>query len=136
VLEDPAGGSTPCIASSAFRNASPPAARLPIRAPHIYYLPELYCAYFGPLLLSLHRVAAGGPAGDRPRRRVRIHPRPGARLRAGRVDHGRDETRSYAALALIALGHLGADVKTFTPALHCIVSSLGGRRQAWTIQRL
>jgi hypothetical protein len=30
-----------------------------------------------------------------------------------------------AALALIALGHLGADVKTFTPALQCIVSSLG-----------
>jgi len=30
-----------------------------------------------------------------------------------------------AALALIALGHLGADVATFTPALHCIVSHLG-----------
>jgi hypothetical protein len=30
-----------------------------------------------------------------------------------------------AALALIALGHLGADVSTFTPALHCIVSHLG-----------
>ena len=30
-----------------------------------------------------------------------------------------------AALALIALGHLGADVATFTPALHCIVSQLG-----------
>jgi hypothetical protein len=30
-----------------------------------------------------------------------------------------------AALALIALGHLGADTKTFVPALHCIVNSLG-----------
>jgi hypothetical protein len=35
-----------------------------------------------------------------------------------------------AALALIALGHLGADVATFTPALHCIIAHLGegGRR--------
>jgi hypothetical protein len=35
-----------------------------------------------------------------------------------------------AALALIALGHLGADSASFTPALHCIVSHLGegGRR--------
>ena len=35
-----------------------------------------------------------------------------------------------AALALIALGHLGAERATFTPALHCIVSHLGegGRR--------
>ena len=30
-----------------------------------------------------------------------------------------------AALALIALGHLGADPATFTPALHCIVGHLG-----------
>ena len=35
-----------------------------------------------------------------------------------------------AALALIALGHLGAEPDSFTPALHCIVSHLGegGRR--------
>ena len=30
-----------------------------------------------------------------------------------------------AALALMALAHLGADVKTFAPALHVIVASLG-----------
>ena len=30
-----------------------------------------------------------------------------------------------AALALIALGHLGADSATFTPALHCIIASFG-----------
>ena len=36
-----------------------------------------------------------------------------------------------AALALIALGHLGAEAKSFTPALHCIVSHLGeGGRHA------
>ena len=35
-----------------------------------------------------------------------------------------------AALALIALGHLGADTAAFTPALHCIVTHLGeGGRQ-------
>ena len=35
-----------------------------------------------------------------------------------------------AALALIALGHLGAEPASFTPALHCIVGHLGegGRR--------
>jgi hypothetical protein len=35
-----------------------------------------------------------------------------------------------AALALIALGHLGAEAASFTPALNCIVSQLGegGRR--------
>jgi hypothetical protein len=35
-----------------------------------------------------------------------------------------------AALALIALGHLGADPRTFAPALNVIVASLGegGRR--------
>ena len=30
-----------------------------------------------------------------------------------------------AALALMALAHLGAEVSTFAPALHCIVSHLG-----------
>jgi len=30
-----------------------------------------------------------------------------------------------AALALIALGHLGAEPASFVPALHCIVSQLG-----------
>ena len=30
-----------------------------------------------------------------------------------------------AALALMALAHLGADVSAFTPALHCIVTHLG-----------
>jgi hypothetical protein len=35
-----------------------------------------------------------------------------------------------AALALITLGHLGADAATFTPALACIIGHLGegGRR--------
>ena len=58
---------------------------------HIYYLPELYSRLFRPLLRRVHRAAAGGAAGDRSRRRVRLHPRPGAGLCAGRTDHPRDE---------------------------------------------
>ena len=38
---------------------------------------------FRPLLCRLHRAAAGRASGDRPRRRVRFHPRPGAGLCAG-----------------------------------------------------
>ena len=41
-----------------------------------------------------------------------------------------------AALALMALAHLGADVATFTPALHCIVSPSRRRRPAWAVQGL
>ena len=42
-----------------------------------------------------------------------------------------------AALALIALGHLGADVATYTPALHCIIAHLGegGRHGPFQIGR-
>ena len=41
-----------------------------------------------------------------------------------------------AALALMALAHLGADVSTFAPALHCIVASLGEGGTAWAVQGL
>jgi hypothetical protein len=91
---------------------------------HIYYLPELYCAYFG-------RCYAAFMALPPPARRA-IDP-------DGAFDFIRAKVLAYvqgelivgemnafdAALALIALGHLGADVKTFTPALHCIVHHLG-----------
>ena len=46
---------------------------------------------FRPLLCRLHRAAGGGARGDRPRRRVRFHPRPGAGLCADRADRLRDE---------------------------------------------
>ena len=80
---------------------------------------------FRPLLRRLHGVAAGGASGDRSRRRVRIDPR--ARVLAYVQDEliGREMNVFDAALALIALGHLGADVATFAPALHCIVRQLG-----------
>src|ERR1700716_443843 len=96
---------------------------------HIYYLPELYCAYFGRCYAAFTALP---PAAQRA-----IDP-------DGAFDFIRGKVLAYvqteliagemnvfdAALALIALGHLGADSASFTPALHCIVSHLGegGRR--------
>jgi hypothetical protein len=96
---------------------------------HIYYLPELYCAYFGrcyaafmALPADARRPIDGDGAFDFIRTRV--------------LDYVRDDLIAHemnvfdAALALIALGHLGADAAAFTPALHCIVRHFGegGRR--------
>jgi hypothetical protein len=96
---------------------------------HIYYLPELYSAYFGRcyatfLSLPLAAQAAIDPDGtfDVIRGRVLAYVQ-GEMLVA--------EMNVFdAALALIALGHLGADPKTFAPALNCIITHLGegGRR--------
>jgi hypothetical protein len=91
---------------------------------HIYYLPELYCAYFGRCYAAFMALP--------PDARQAIDP-------DGAFGFIRERVLAYvretlianemnvfdAALALIALGHLGADVSTFTPALHCIVSHLG-----------
>jgi hypothetical protein len=91
---------------------------------HIYYLPELYCAYFGRCYAAF---VALPPAAQRA-----IDP-------DGAFDFIRTKVLAYvqteliagemnafdAALALIALGHLGAEPATFTPALHCIVRGRG-----------
>ena len=91
---------------------------------HIYYLPELYCAYFG-------RCYAAFLALPLPARRA-IDP-------DGALDLIRIKVLGYvvgeliavemnvfdAALALIALGHLGAEPSTFVPALRCIVEHVG-----------
>jgi hypothetical protein len=91
---------------------------------HIYYLPELYCAYFGrcyAAFLALPDAArqAIDPDGAFAyiRGQVLIYVQDG--LIAAEMN------TFDAALALIALGHLGADAKAFAPALHCIVSHLG-----------
>jgi hypothetical protein len=96
---------------------------------HIYYLPELYCAYFGRAYAAFIALPAAAQAAVDP---------------DGAFDFIRGKVLAYvqgdliagemnafdAALALIALGHLGADPATFTPALHCILgqSGEGGRR--------
>jgi hypothetical protein len=91
---------------------------------HIYYLPELYCAYFGrcyAAFLALPLTAQGavdpGGAFDFIRGRVLAY------VQTELI--GREMNAFDAALALIALGHLGADVATFTPALHCIIAQTG-----------
>ena len=96
---------------------------------HIYYLPELYCAYFGRCYAAFIALP--------PATQQAIDPE-------GAFDFIRGRVLAYvqgelivaemnafdAALALIALGHLGAEPATFAPALHCIVASFGegGRR--------
>ena len=64
---------------------------------------------FRPLLRGLHRAAGGGAAGDRSRRQFRVHPRP----RCWPMSQGEliaHEMNAFdAALALMALAHLGAD---------------------------
>jgi hypothetical protein len=91
---------------------------------HIYYLPELYCAYFGRCYAAFMTLPAAA--------RLAIDP-------DGAFDSIRTRVLAYvqgelivtemnvfdAALALIALGHLGADVASFAPALNCIVAHLG-----------
>jgi hypothetical protein len=102
------------VASGAFTNPRS----------HIYYLPELYCAYFGrcyAAFVALPPAAqkAIDPNGAYEFIRARVLAYVQTELIAGEMN------AFDAALALIALCHLGADAKTFVPALHCIVSSLG-----------
>jgi hypothetical protein len=91
---------------------------------HIYYLPELYCAYFGRcysafIALPIAAREAIDPDGAF------------ALIRARVLAHVQDELIASemnvfdAALALIALGYLGAEPKTFAPALQCIVGHVG-----------
>jgi hypothetical protein len=91
---------------------------------HIYYLPELYCAYFGRCYAAF--IALPGAAQQA------IDPDGAFDFIRGRVlAYVQDELIACemnafdAALALIALGHLRADISTFTPALHCILDATG-----------
>jgi hypothetical protein len=96
---------------------------------HIYYLPELYCAYFGRCYAAFIALPPAAQRAIDPddtfgfiRRKVLDY--------VENVLIAAEMNVFDAALALIALGHLGAAPVTFTPALHCIVSHLGegGRR--------
>ena len=91
---------------------------------HIYYLPELYCAYFGrchAAFMALPRGAqqAIDPGGDFEFIRGKVL----AYVEADLIT--REMNAFDASLALMALAHLGADVSSFAPALSCIVASLG-----------
>jgi hypothetical protein len=91
---------------------------------HIYYLPELYCAYFGrcyAAFMALPPAARQAIDPDRAFDFIR-----GRVLAYVQTELIMAEMNVFdAALALIALGHLGADISTFAPALHVIVSQTG-----------
>jgi hypothetical protein len=91
---------------------------------HIYYLPELYCAYFGrcysafiALPLTARQALDGEGAFALMREKVLAYVRDELIAREMNVFD--------AALALIALGHLGAEERTFAPALQCVVGQFG-----------
>jgi hypothetical protein len=91
---------------------------------HIYYLPELYCAYFGRCYAAFMALPPAARRAIDPERafdfiRAQVLAYVQSELIAGEIN------AFDAALALIALGHLGADVAAFTPALRCIVGHLG-----------
>jgi hypothetical protein len=91
---------------------------------HIYYLPELYCAYFGrcyAAFLALPPAAQRAIDPDGAFAFMRGH----VLAYVSEVLIAAEMNAFDAALALIALGHLGAAPNTFAPALHCIVSQLG-----------
>ena len=91
---------------------------------HIYYLPELYSAYFGRCYATFQTLA--------PDARKTIDP-DGAfeTIRECVLAYVQDDLIAHemnafdAALALMALGHLRADPKAFGPAIDVIISSVG-----------
>jgi hypothetical protein len=96
---------------------------------HIYYLPELYCAYFGRCYAAFSALPHLAQQAIDPDGTF-------AFIRGQVLAYVQEELIAAemnvfdAALALIALGHLGAGTAGFAPALHCILGHLGegGRR--------
>ncbi|NVN85421.1 MAG: hypothetical protein HXX15_04950 [Rhodopseudomonas sp.] len=91
---------------------------------HVYYLPELYCAYFGRCYAAFRALPEHAQRAIDPEGTFEI-------VRGKVLDYVQDELVTAemnpfdAALALIALGHLGAEQAHFVPALHCILNALG-----------
>jgi hypothetical protein len=102
------------VQSGAFRNPRS----------HIYYLPELYCAYFARCHAAFMALPAPArqaidPDGAFEFIRIRV---------LAYVEHeliACEMNPFDAALALMALAHLGADVSTFAPAIACITAHFG-----------
>ncbi len=97
---------------------------------HIYYLPELYCAYFGRCYSAFEALSSSARQAVDPDGAF-------AFIREKVLSFVRDELIAHemnafdAALALIALGHLNAEPASFTAALNQIVGEFGeGRRHA------
>lgn len=91
---------------------------------HIYYLPELFSAYFGRCYAAFRGLPEAARQAIDPDDALEF-----IRLRV--LAYVQDELIARemnpfdAALALIALGHLGAEFAQFAPALHCIVQAAG-----------
>ena len=96
---------------------------------HIYYLPELYCAYFG-------RCYEAFRALPEPKRKALDPAGSCEMIRRQVLAYVQDELLAAeinvfdAALALLALAKLGAEPASFTHALACVDRSFGegGRR--------
>jgi hypothetical protein len=91
---------------------------------HIYYLPELYCAYVGRCFAAFRALPREAQAAIDPSGAFGI-----IRERVLAYVQGEMLTAEMnvfdAALALMALVHLDADIETFTPALTCIIGAVG-----------
>jgi hypothetical protein len=91
---------------------------------HIYYLPELYCAYAGRCYHAFRALPDSAQKAIDPNGSFDI-------IRDGVLDYVQDDLIAHemnpfdAALALIALGHLGADVAAFAAPLACIARAVG-----------
>lgn len=91
---------------------------------HIYYLPELYCAYFGRCYAAFKSLPRSTQGAIDPEGRFAV-------MRSRILTYVCDELMAAemnpfdAALALLALAKLDAEPKMFAPALDCIVRSFG-----------
>lgn len=91
---------------------------------HIYYLPELYSAYFGRCYAAFRLLSQTAQQIIDPHGAFAV-------IRAAVLGYVEDEliTKEMnafdAALALIALGHLGGQRESFAPALYTIAASVG-----------
>ncbi len=102
---------------------------------HIYYLPELYCAYFGRCYAAFMALPTAARAAIDPDGAFDL-------IRARVLGYVQNELMAYemnafdAALALIALGHLGAEPASFAPALQLHSRPFRRRRPARAVQGL
>ena len=91
---------------------------------HIYYLPELYCAYFGRCYAAFRALPDDTQRKLDPEDTFEFI-RPQILAYVANELISREMNAFDAALALIALGHLGGDIALFTPALQCIIRGYG-----------
>jgi hypothetical protein len=91
---------------------------------HIYYLPELYCAYFGRCYAAFRALPQAQQREIDPEGSFEL-------IRSHVLSYVRDDLLGAeinpfdAALALLALAKLGAEPASFAPALSCLATSFG-----------